>query len=247
MKTALVTGSSRGIGKAIAIKLAQQNFKVVVTGRNQSEVEATCLELNKINPGCVPFVADLTSQDGLSNALKFVQSQFSQLDLLVTNIGSGKTPNEIVVDVDEWKRVFEINFFSAVAAVNTFFPLIEKVQGQIICISSIAGIENINAPASYSVAKAALIAYVTNLMRPLSQKNIRINCVSPGNVWIENGSWFNKMNQNPQRVNDIIQNQVALKKFVKPEEIADSVYFISQNESLTGQNIIVDAGQTRQT
>ena len=241
-KVALVTGSSRGIGKAIAVKLARQDYTVIVTGRNSKDVEDTCLEIKN----SISLVVDLTSASGIEQAAQFVATHFGQLDLLVTNIGSGKTPKEIVVGIEEWKRVFDINLFSAIGTVNALFPLLEKVCGQIICISSIAGIENINAPASYSVAKAALIAYVKNMMRPLSEKKMRINCVSPGNVWIENGSWFNKMQQNPQQVKELIQNQVALKKFVKPEEIAETVCFISQNESLTGQNIIVDAGQTRQ-
>jgi len=84
------------------------------------------------------------------------------------------------------------------------------------------------------------------MMRPLAEKGVRINAVSPGNVWIENGSWDKKMKENPARVNDLIQNQVALQKFVGPDEVADAVWFSVKNPSITGQNIVVDAGQTRQ-
>ncbi len=246
-KIALITGSSRGIGQHIALKLSKQNYVVVITGRNQADIDSTCARINKAGGEAHAFTGDLTTEEDLKKSLHFVTEKFNQLDVLVTNLGSGKTPNENIVDIPEWKRVFDINFFSAVLAVNTFLPLIEKAKGQIVCISSIAGIEKISAPISYSVAKAALISYVQNLMRPLSEKNVRINAVSPGNVWIENGSWFNKMKQDPERTNDIIQNQVALKKFVEPEEIANAVWFTIENSSVTGQNFVIDAGQTRQT
>ena len=246
-KIALVTGSSRGIGRHIALKLAEHSYQVVVTGRNKADIENTCSDIKKVDGVSVSFIGDLTTEVGLQQAFAYVSENFGQLDLLVTNIGSGKTPNEINVDLDEWKRVFDINFFSAVMAVNIFLPLIEKTKGQVVCISSIAAIEKIAVPISYSVAKAALLSYVQQLMRPLAEKGIRINAVSPGNVWIENGSWDKKMKENPDRVNDIIQNQVALKKFVDPFDIANAVLFAVENSSMTGQNIVVDAGQTRQT
>jgi 3-oxoacyl-[acyl-carrier protein] reductase len=85
------------------------------------------------------------------------------------------------------------------------------------------------------------------MMRPLSTHGIRINSISPGNVWIDGGSWDNKLKTDPDRVNGIIQNSVALKKFVQPEEIANAVWFTISNPSVTGQNITVDAGQTRQS
>ncbi|MGZ3691024.1 MAG: SDR family NAD(P)-dependent oxidoreductase [Pseudobdellovibrio sp.] len=246
-KIALITGSSRGIGQHIALKLSKENYTVIITGRHQTDIDSTCDQIKKNGGVCEAFLGDLTTEEGLKNSLEFVTQKFNQLDVLVTNIGSGKTPNENIVEIAEWKRVFDINFFSAVLAVNTFLPLIEKTQGQIVCIASIAGIEKITAPISYSVAKAAVIAYVQNLMRPLSEKKVRINAVSPGNVWIENGSWYNKMQQDPSRTQGIIQNQVALKKFVEPQEIANAVWFTIENPSMTGQNIVVDAGQTRQT
>lgn len=245
-KTALITGSSRGIGKHIAFKLALSNYQVVVTGRDLADVEKTCSEIKKQNGTALPFVADLTTTEGVAAALKFVNEKAGALDLLVTNIGSGKTSHDTIVEIDEWKRIFDINFFSAVLSINAFLPLLEKTKGQIVCIASIAGIEKITAPITYSVAKAAVIASVQHLMRPLAEKGIRINAISPGNVWIEDGSWGKKMKENPTRVNDIIQNQVALKKFVEPEEIANAVLFTVHNLSMTGQNIVIDGGQTRQ-
>lgn len=244
-KIALVTGSSKGIGKHIALKLAKEGYHVVLTARNQSELSETCREFSNMGLSCSFVAGDMTSETGLSAALDTI-SNLGRLDVLVTNIGSGKTPNEVTVSTTEWKRVFDINFFSTVEAINIFMCILEKSKGQIVCISSIAGIEKITAPISYSVAKAAVISLVKNMMRPLSEKQMRINSISPGNVWIDNGSWDNKMKTDPERVKNIIENQVALKKFVQPEEIANAVWFAVSTPSVTGQNITVDAGQTRQ-
>lgn len=245
-KIALVTGSSRGIGKYIALKLASENYHVVLTARNETELKNTANEIINKNQHCSYIVCDMQTDSGLNAALTEIE-KFGRLDVLVTNIGSGKTHNEISVDIAEWKRVFDINFFSVVSAINTFLPLLKKTKGQIVCISSIAGIEKISAPISYSVAKAAVISLVKQMMRPLSEQGVRINSISPGNVWIEGGSWDNKLKTDPERVNGIIQNAVALKKFVQPEEIANAVWFTISNPSVTGQNITIDAGQTRQS
>jgi 3-oxoacyl-[acyl-carrier protein] reductase len=246
-KTAFITGSSRGIGREIAIRLAEENYQVVVTGREKSDVEKTCAEIKALKGEALPFVGDLTTESGLKSALQFLNASAASIDVLVTNIGSGKTPNEVTVELPEWKRVFEINFFSAVAAINTFLPALEKSKGQIICISSVAGVEKLNIPVTYSVAKAALISLVHQMMRPLAEKSIRINAISPGSVWIENGSWDKKMKENPARVNAMVENEIALKKFVGPDEIADAVWFIIKNPSVTGQNLVIDAGHSRQT
>lgn len=244
-KVALITGSSRGIGKHIALKLASENYHVVLTARNEAELKTTAQEILNNKLACSYVATDMLTESGLKTALLEVE-KLGRLDVLVTNIGSGKTPNEISVDVTEWKRIFDINFFSVVSAINIFLPLLEISKGQVVCISSIAGIEKISVPISYSVAKAAVISLVKQMMRPLSEKNIRINSISPGSVWIEGGSWDNKMKADPAKVNSMLQNEVALKQFVKPEEIANAAWFTISNPSVTGQNITVDAGHTRQ-
>ena len=245
-KTAFITGSSRGIGREIAIKLAQENYQVVITGRDKSDVEKTCAEIKALNGVALPFVGDLTTEDGIKAAVQFVSANCKSLNVLVTNIGSGRSPHELVVDILEWKRVFDINFFSTVAAINSFLPMLALSKGQIVCISSVAGMEKMDIPITYSVAKAAVLSFVQQSMRPLAEKGIRINAVSPGSVWIENGSWDRKMKADPTKVSAMIQNQFALKKFVGAEEIADAVWLTIKSPSMTGQNVVIDAGQLRQ-
>jgi NAD(P)-dependent dehydrogenase (short-subunit alcohol dehydrogenase family) len=244
---ALITGSSRGIGRSIAFNLSELGYHVVINSRNEDELNKTKLEIQGKAKKCSTFMGDLTDPKQIELCAEFIKNNFGRLDLLVTNIGSGRTENNLITDLAEWKRIFDINFFSAVCAINSFLPLIEKNQGHICCISSIAGIEKIDIPISYSVAKAALVSLVKQMMRPLAEKQVRINSVSPGMTFFENGSWDRKLKQDPLRVNELVRTQVALKKFVTPEDVADCVRFLEVNKSMTGQNIIVDAGHTRQT
>ena len=109
---ALVTGSSRGIGRQIAIQLAQGNFTVIINGRSEKDVSATCLEIQNLGGVAVPFVGDLTIEAEIKKAYDFIQLKYMKLDLLVCNIGgSSKTPNQLNVNVTEWKRIFDLNFF----------------------------------------------------------------------------------------------------------------------------------------
>ena len=244
---ALVTGSSKGIGRSIAHNLSEIGYHVIINARNAEELNKTCYEIQSKAGKCSTFSGDLTDPNQIGLCAEFVKNKFGKLDLLVTNIGSGRTDSGAVSDITEWKRIFDINFFSTVSAINAFLPLLEKNHGHICCISSIAGIEKIDIPISYSVAKAAVISLVKQMMRPLAEKNIRINAVSPGMTFFENGSWDRKMKQDPNRISELVRTQVALKKFVTPEEVADAVRFLAVNKSMTGQNIVIDAGHTRQT
>ena len=244
---ALVTGSSRGIGRHIALKLARENYTVIVNGRSEADVTAVAMQIQNEGGKAVELISDLTTEEGLQQAAELIRYHGGNLDFLVCNVGTGKTPNELTTDINEWKRMFDVNFFSAVSAVNHLLGFIEKNHGHIVLISSIAGIEKMFTPTIYGVTKAALISFMQQMMRPLAEKKVRINTVSPGPVWVEGGSWDNKMRQDPQSVNDLIQNQVALQQFVQADEVASAVWFLQNNGSMTGQNIVVDAGFTRQT
>lgn len=244
---ALVTGSSRGIGRHIALKLARENYTVIVNGRSEADVTSVMLQIQKEGGTAVELIGDMTTEAGLKQAAELVRFHGGTLDLLVCNIGSGKTPHDLLTDIPEWKRMFDLNFFSSVSAVNHLLEFIEKTHGHIVFISSIAGIERMVAATVYSVAKAALISYMQMMMRPLAAKKVRINTVSPGCVWVEGGSWDVKMRNDPKAVNTLIQNEVALQQFVQADEVAAAVWFLHNTNSMTGQNIVVDAGYTRQT
>ena len=128
------------------------------------------------------------------------------------------------------------------ALLQAFQPLLAKAKGSIVCISSIAGLEALGAPATYSAAKAALNAYVRSVARPLARAGVRINAVAPGNF--ESETWSRK---DPAAVQAMLEREVALKRLGKPREIADFVVFLASPRAAfaTGAVFVVDGGQTR--
>ena len=120
------------------------------------------------------------------------------LDILICNAGSGNSVEPGKENLDEWLRVFNINFFSATNVIEIFEPFLKKSKGNIICISSTCGCEVIpNAPITYSVAKAALNSYVKSISRPLAENNININAIAPGNIIFEGSVWERKLKDKP--------------------------------------------------
>ncbi len=113
-------------------------------------------------------------------------------------------------------------------------------------MSSIAGVEAFGAPVDYSVAKTAVIAFSKNLARRVADRGVRVNCVAPGNVYFEGGSWDMKLKNDAERVKSIIESTVPMKRFADPAEIADAILFLSSPRAsfITGACLIVDGGQT---
>ena len=128
---------------------------------------------------------------------------------------------------------------------NNFFDLIDKKDGSIIAISSIAGLETLNAPIEYSVSKKTLSSYCKNLSKKITS-GLRINVVSPGNILMKGNNWDKKLKTNRKQVLNYIEDNVPLKRFGSPDDIANVVLFLSSKKSkfINGSNIIVDGGQT---
>lgn len=242
-KVALVTGSSKGIGKAIAKMLLDNGYIVYINGRNEQLVNDTLLEFN--NQNAKPLIVDLSLDENLKNSLSDIFLTESRINLVVCNIGSGKSKLGLEADLQEYKRIFDINFFSAVTASLHSIEYMKPYGGHIVFIGSIAGCEHIGAPLTYSSAKTALISYSKNLSYEVAKYKIRVNCVSPGNVMFDGSTWDNKKKEDDKKVDDYIKNNVPLNTFAIPEDIAKAVLFLEQSDFITGSNIVVDGGQIR--
>lgn len=244
-KVALVTGSSRGIGKQIAKELLANNYIVYLNSRNLKELKQLKIEFSNENAKYIN--ADLTDDLNIKKALDDIESSEKRLDLVIANIGSGKSISGWDVDIEEYKKVFDINFFSSVSlATNSIKVMKKNTKGHIIFISSIAGCESLGAPITYSAAKTALLSFSKNLSNDVAKFNIRVNSISPGNVMFEGSTWDDKIKINRNNVEDYIQNNVPLNTFVSPSEIAKSVIYLEESNSSTGTNLIVDGGQLNQ-
>ena len=243
-KNALITGSSKGIGYAIATLLHKEGCNVTINGRNDDILKKTVTSFNERIHGCA---ADVASVDDCNTLIKETINKWGSIDILVCNVGSGTSVKPGDEDFEEWQRVFSNNFYSAVNVIEAAKNELSKSGGSIVCISSIAGMESTGAPVTYSVSKSALNAYVKNISKPLAKLGIRINAVVPGNIIFEGSVWTKKLSENPQDVEKMLKNEVAMQRFGKPQEIANFVAFLCSEKSsfATGSLFVVDGGQTR--
>ena len=243
-KNALITGSSRGIGYAIATLLHKEGCNVTINGRNNETLKKTITSFNERIHSCA---ADVTSVDDCNTLIKETINKWGSIDILVCNVGSGTSVKPGDENFEEWQKVFLNNFYSAVNVIEAAKNELSKSGGSIVCISSIAGMESTGAPVTYSVAKSALNAYVKNISKPLAKLGIRINAVVPGNIIFEGSVWTKKLSENPQDVEKMLKNEVAMQRFGKPQEIANFVAFLCSEKSsfATGSLFVVDGGQSR--
>lgn len=242
-KVVLITGSSRGIGLAIAQILHAERCSVVLNGRNSDELEQAVSGLS----GSVGFVADVSVPDQAKRLIDETLKSHSRIDGVVCNVGSGRSVPPGSEDFDEWQRVFAENLWSTTNIVEAASESLTKNKGSIVCTSSICGLEVVPAaPVTYSAAKAALHAYVRGISRPLGKRGIRINAIAPGNILFEGSVWEKKLEESAGAVAEMLNRDVALGKLGISEDVANlAAYLLSPVSSFaTGSVWTLDGGQT---
>ncbi|MFA5104893.1 MAG: SDR family oxidoreductase [Candidatus Margulisiibacteriota bacterium] len=248
-KVVLVSGSSCGIGKAIAKGFATEGAKVVITGLKDADFDRTAEEFLKDFPGkTMQYSGDLTDSVEIHKCLETVTGKWKTIDVFIGNIGNGRSKPVLAADRKEWQKMLDINLLCAVEAARQIVPIMQKnKKSSIVFTASIAGIENIGAPAPYAAAKAALLSYVKSLSSDLAEYNIRVNAVAPGNIKFPGGRWEEILAEKPAVMKDLIEKEVSMKRFGNPEEIADAVLFLASERAsfITGTCLVVDGGQTR--
>lgn len=243
-KTVIVVGGSRGIGLSIVRSFLESGANVHVISRTKNsnnESELVSSYAHKV----FFYYADATSENDLKFCSKNILKNCNGvIDVLVSNVGNGKSGNDSINSSDVWSRSWDINFSSALNASRVFLDFI-KDGGVIIFISSIAGIEEIGAPTEYSIAKSAIKTFSKILSHKLAP-SVRVNTILPGNIYFENGTWDKKMRANPILVKEMIKERVPLNKFGDPQDIANAVLFLSSDKAsfITGASLTVDGGQT---
>ena len=243
-KIALVTGSSRGIGRAIAEALHEEGCRVVLNGRDRQSLADAASGI----PGAHAIEGDMTSPDDAQRVVREVVSMFGGLDVLVCNVGSGWSVAPGEESLAEWQRVFAVNLWSATNSVEAAREALSTHRGVIVCVSSICGLEVIpGAPVTYSAAKAALNAYVRGISRPLGKAGIRINAVAPGNIIFKDSVWSRKLLESPKAVEAMLADDVALSRLGRAEEVAELVCYLCSDRSgfSTGSVHVLDGGQVR--
>ena len=243
-KCALVTGSSKGIGWAIAEILHAEGCRVALNGRNAGDLATVVSGL----PGAIGVAGDVSRPDDARKIVSDVLGAFGSLDILICNVGSGRSVPPGDETADEWKRVFAQNLWSTTNTVEAAQDALALSRGAIVCISSICGLEVIpGAPVTYSAAKAALHAYVRGIARPLGRFGVRINAVAPGNILFDGSVWSRKLAEDPQAVEAMLQRDVPLASLGAPVDIAYLVAYLASQRAgfATGHVWTMDGGQAR--
>lgn len=240
-KRALVTGASRGIGHEIAAHLIAQGCGVVTNARGAQELEATARAL-----GAVAVSGDVTSVTEAGRVVSAAVQALGGLDVLICNVGSGRSVPPGEETAEEWQRVFAVNLWSAINTIAAAREYLAATGGAVVCISSICGLEVVSgAPVTYSAAKAALHAYVRGMARPLGLLGVRINAVAPGNIWFEGSTWARKQADQPGAVQAMLERDVALRRLGTAREVADLVCYLASPRAAfaTGAIWTLDGGQ----
>lgn len=242
-KRALVTGGTRGIGRAIAFGLAAEGVDVAICARGAADVATTVEALKTKNVRAIGRALDVSDTMALKTWVKDVAAEFGGLDILVANASAfADGPDE-----EEFRRAFQVDLLHTVAAATAALPFLEQSPGaSIIAISSVSGSEDYGYDGvSYGTMKAALFFYMKSLARHVAPKGIRANIVSPGTTYFKGGFWQKVEIENPERFKvDLAQNPMG--RMATPEEIANAVVFLASGAAsfVAGANLVVDGTLT---
>lgn len=247
-KVALVTGGSHGLGKQIAITLAEEGCKVAICARNLELLNAAEKELKAISPESIGIQADITNTKECNRFYEEAIKAFGPIQILVNNVGGTKGGRDFDSASDQdWLDTLELNLLSTVRMVRLVLPEMKKQKwGRIVNIASIYGREFGGTP-TYMAAKAALIGLSKHLGVDLAPYNILVNSVAPGSILFPGGSWDRFcQNNTPEAVEEFINRNLPMGKFGWPEPIGATVAFLCSDRSdlLTAASINVDGGQS---
>ncbi len=240
-KCAVVTGASRGIGRSIALRLAEEGASVAICARGEPALRKTESELRGRDVPVYAAVCDVGAPEALDAFLDAAHARLGSVNILVNNpsgLGFGD-------DAATWQSTLNVDLMAAVRAGWKVTPwMAAGGGGAIVHISSIAGLEALGFPPSYGAAKAALVSHAKSLALALAPQKIRVNTVAPGSIEFPGGLWADAKQNNPDFYNAILKT-IPWGRMGTPEEVADVVAFLVSDRAswVTGVCIAVDGAQ----
>ena len=246
-RVAIVTGASRGIGKYIAEALAREGCDVAICARTASDLEEAAADIEEDGAEVLALPMDITDEGEPERLVNETAERFGRIDTYVGNVGSNRKGSFETLSDEDWEELINLNFMSHVRVSRAAVPHMREVEGASICyISSIFGRELGGAGLSlYNTTKSALISLSKVMAQDLAP-DIRVNSIAPGSIRFPGGSWDQRVKENPEAMEDFVNENIALGRFGRADEIADAVTFLcSERASLiTGSCINVDGGQS---
>lgn len=239
-KVALITGGSRGIGKEVALKFAENGYNIVINYvSDKTDVEGITKEFKEKNVEVLLVKTDVTSYEDSENMIKQAIERFGQIDVLVNNAGITRDTLLMRMKEEDFDKVIEVNLKGTFNVSKAVVPyMMKKKSGNIINLSSVVGVTGNAGQCNYSASKAGIIGFTKSLARELASRNIRVNAVAPGFIKTDMTEVLS------DAVKEGINSQIPLKRMGTAEEVANVIYFLGGNDSsyITGQVINIDGG-----
>jgi 3-oxoacyl-[acyl-carrier protein] reductase len=245
---AIVTGASRGIGRGIALRLADEGCHLAICARGEEALNETAQEIEDRGVECLALPLDMTDKNAPARLVDEAAERFGRIDILVGNVGGNRRGQFEELSDEDWDAIIDLNFKSHIRTSRAAIPHMRDAGGGSICyITSIFGRELGGAGLStYNSTKSALISLSKVMAQELTPEGIRVNSVAPGSIRFPGGSWDRRMKEQPEEMKAFIADNLPIGRFGRVGEVADTVAFlVSERASLiTGACLNVDGGQS---
>ncbi len=239
-KTALITGSTRGIGKAIAQYLAKAGARVVITGRDQGKAEEVAKSIGEAyGVEALGVAMDMSRVDSISPAYEKVESAFGGVDILVNNAGITRDKIFLRMSMEDWEEVLRVNLTGTFAITSLVVKgMVKRRWGRVVNISSVVGFTGNAGQVNYSSTKSALIGFTKSLAKELASRNITVNAVAPGFIETDMTAVLS------EDLKETYLKNIPLGRFGKPEDVAGAVLFLCSEYAsyITGEVLHINGG-----
>ena len=242
-KKAVITGSTRGIGRAIANLLADEGCDLAICARNQEQVDSAVADLSAKGVKVTGAVVDVADKEAYQAWVTSAGDALGGIDIFVPNVSGGGGS----VDEEGWIKNFNIDLLGTTRGIEAAMPFLQKSDAaSIVVIGTTAAVEEFAAPQTYNAIKAAIIVHAQQLALAVGADGIRVNCVSPGPVYIEGGDWDFIKNNMPDFY-EATRNKIPRGELGSAEEVANAVAFLASPAAslITGVNLVADGGLTK--
>ncbi|PXY45655.1 3-ketoacyl-ACP reductase [Flavobacterium hydrophilum] len=200
-KNALITGAGKGIGKAIAIALAKEGVNVILVSRTQLDVEQLAVKIENFGVKSLALTADVADINSVNSAVEKALAEFKTIDILINNAGIASFGKFLELEPDEWEKIIQVNLMGTYYTTRAVLPnMIERQTGDIINISSTAGLNGNALTSAYSASKFAVLGLTDSLMQELRKHNIRVTALTPSTVATDMAKDLNLTDGNPEKV-----------------------------------------------